>query len=178
MRIIWLDPFSDGSSFYVACVYIHCHPTNQNRRLMMGLTIHFSCVSNTFSPQRIFFYDESGNDGSRSGSSGTCSFSLSSENSVDHISGIFPLVVSVEYFQLIESQNPLFVLVEYFPLVVSVENFLIIESQKLFVMSVEYFTLVVSVEYFQLVESENYFQLVESQNWFESQNYFPAQKHS
>ena len=84
------------------------------------------------------FDDESENDGSGSGLSGTCNFSFS-ENSVGRVSGlvsfsrvigIFPfllshLVDSLEYFHLFES-------VEYFDLVESIEYFDLVESIKYF----------------------------------------------
>ena len=41
VRIIQLDPFSDGYSFYVACVCNHYFQKNQNRCSMMDLTCHF-----------------------------------------------------------------------------------------------------------------------------------------
>ena len=61
---------------------------NQNRRLMMGLTNHISCISVAFSSYHVFIYllelpsfneldlfdDESDNDGSGSGSPGMCAF--------------------------------------------------------------------------------------------------------
>ena len=52
-RIILLDPFSDGSSFYVACVCNNCSRTNQNR-LMVSLTSPVSCLSDTFSFDCVF----------------------------------------------------------------------------------------------------------------------------
>ena len=55
VRIILSDTFYDRSSSYVACVCNHCCRTNQNRRLMMGLTSHLSCVYNTFSYYRVSF---------------------------------------------------------------------------------------------------------------------------
>ena len=55
VRIILSDPLFDGSSFYVACVCNHCHQTNQNRRSMIGLTSHISCVYDAFSSYRISF---------------------------------------------------------------------------------------------------------------------------
>ena len=48
MRIIWSDPFSGGSYYYVAFVCNHCHRKNQNICSMMGLTSHLSCVYETF----------------------------------------------------------------------------------------------------------------------------------
>ena len=42
VRIILLDTFSDGSSFFVACVYSHCRQTNQNRSTT-SLTSPVSC---------------------------------------------------------------------------------------------------------------------------------------
>ena len=83
--------FSDVSSFSIACVCNHCHWTSQNRRSMMGLTSHISCVYDAFSSYCVsfFFNDESDDDGSGSGSYGTCSYSFSSENSVGLVSGLF-----------------------------------------------------------------------------------------
>ena len=40
-HIILSDPLSDGSSFYVSCVYNHCHSTILNCCSMMGLTSQF-----------------------------------------------------------------------------------------------------------------------------------------
>ena len=54
VRIIWLDPFSDGSSFYVTCVHSHCYRKNQNR-LTMSLRRPVFCVSNSFSSYRFSF---------------------------------------------------------------------------------------------------------------------------
>ena len=89
--------------FYVACVYNPCHQTNQNRS-KMGLMSHISCLSDAF-PLIAFiflidlmelisfddlylFNDESNNDGSRSGSPGTCDFPFCSYNSVDCASDV------------------------------------------------------------------------------------------
>ena len=47
VRIIWSDPFSDGSSFYIACVCSHCRWKNQNH-LAMSLTSPVSSVSDIF----------------------------------------------------------------------------------------------------------------------------------
>ena len=55
VRILLSDPFSDGSSFYIACVCNHCHRTNQNCRSMMGPTSHLSCVCDAFSSYCVSF---------------------------------------------------------------------------------------------------------------------------
>ena len=114
---------------------------NQNRRSMMGLTSHLSCVYDTFSSYRV-------------------SFSLMTIMTV-MVLVMGYLVRALFHFPL---EILLVVSVEYFPVVASVKYFQLTESQNPLVMAVEYFPLVVSVEYFQLVESENYFELVESQN--------------
>ena len=81
VRIFFSDVFTDRFSSYVTCVCNHCRQTNQNRRLMIGLTSHLSCTSdNFFFLSRFFFFgDKSDDDGYGSGSSGTCHFSFSSE---------------------------------------------------------------------------------------------------
>ena len=48
VRIIWSYTFSDGPSFYVACVCNHCHWTSQNRCSMIGLTSNLFFVYNGF----------------------------------------------------------------------------------------------------------------------------------
>ena len=90
-RIILSGPFSGSSSFFIACICNHYHWTKQNR-LTMSLTSPVSCLSDASSSyfvsflfdllelisfdQFYLFDDESGNDGSGSGSPGTCSFSI------------------------------------------------------------------------------------------------------
>ena len=96
VRIIWLDPFYDGSSFYVACVCNHYHRTNQNFRSMMGLTSHISCVYDTFSSYHVSF----------SLTTSLTMMGLSPGHLVCalfHIPLRIPLVVSVEYFLLVVS---------------------------------------------------------------------------
>ena len=88
VRIILSDPFSDLSSFYVACVCNHCCRTNQNR-LTMSLTHPVSYFQRFFfllclflidllellSFEKLdFFDDESDDDRSGSGSPGTYTF--------------------------------------------------------------------------------------------------------
>ena len=80
----------------------------------MGLASYLSCVYDAFSSYRV-------------------SFSLTTSltmmvlgpghlvRALYHFPLIITLVVSVEYFQLIESQNPLVVSVDYFQLVMSVD---------------------------------------------------------
>ena len=78
----------DGSSFYVACVYSHCHWTNHNR-LTTIMTRPVSCFPDAFSSYCFsynhlleflsfdkldLFDDDSEDDGSGSGSPGTCDF--------------------------------------------------------------------------------------------------------
>ena len=55
VRIILSDPFSDGSSFYVACVCIHCRWTDHNCSTM-SLTSPVYCLSDAFSSYRVSFY--------------------------------------------------------------------------------------------------------------------------
>ena len=55
VRIIWPDPFSDGSSFFVTWVCNCCHQTNQNHRSMMGLTIQISYVYDALSFYSVSF---------------------------------------------------------------------------------------------------------------------------
>ena len=55
VRIIWSDPFPNGSYFYVACVCNHCHWTNYNCCSMMGLMSHLSCVYDAFSFYGVSF---------------------------------------------------------------------------------------------------------------------------
>ena len=100
VRIIWSDLFSDCSSFYVVYICNNYRRMNQNRRLMMGLTNHLSCISVAFSSYHVFIYllelpsfneldlfdDDSDNDGSGSGSPGMCAFF--SWNSVGRVSGV------------------------------------------------------------------------------------------
>ena len=50
-----LDPLSNRFPSYVACVCNHCSWMNQNRRLMMDLMSHLSCVYNAFSSYRVYF---------------------------------------------------------------------------------------------------------------------------
>ena len=110
MRIILSDPFSDGSSIYVACVCNHCHLTNQNCHSMMGLTSHLSCVYDIFSYYHASFYSMT----------------------ILKMMGLGPghLVCALFYFPLkillvvSVAQNQLIVSVDYFPLVVSVEFFI------------------------------------------------------
>ena len=47
VRIILLDPFSNGSSFDFACVCSHCCQKNHNQ-LTMSMKSPVSCVSDTF----------------------------------------------------------------------------------------------------------------------------------
>ena len=55
LRITWLYPLSDDSSFWVSCVYSYFHQTNQNRSIM-SLTSHVSYVSDTFSLYPASFF--------------------------------------------------------------------------------------------------------------------------
>ena len=48
MRIILSDTFSDGSSFYVACVCNHYDCMSHNCRSKMSLTNHFPCFYDAF----------------------------------------------------------------------------------------------------------------------------------
>ena len=89
--------FSDGSSFYVPCVWSHCRQTNQNY-LTVSLTRPVSCVPDKFFfllllflinllellsfGELYLFDDEYDNDGSGSGSPGTCDFPFCSGKSV------------------------------------------------------------------------------------------------
>ena len=54
-RIILLDPFSDGSSFYVVCICNNYCRANQNRLSVMGLTSHISCLSDALPSYRVSF---------------------------------------------------------------------------------------------------------------------------
>ena len=95
VRIILSDYFSDGSSYFL-CVCNHYRRMNQNR-LTIILTSTVSCLSDDFLliaflffdllellslDELDCFYDESGNDGSGSGSPGTCAFPFCSGKSV------------------------------------------------------------------------------------------------
>ena len=55
MRIIWSDTFSDDSSLNVACVCNNCHYTSLNRWSKMGLMSHLSCDYDAFSFYRVYF---------------------------------------------------------------------------------------------------------------------------
>ena len=104
VRIILSDPFSDSFYSYAVCVYNHYRKKNQNFRLMMVLTCPVSCVYDAFSSYFVsisfgllwflsfyeldFFDDESEDDGSGSGSPGTCAFSFCFGNSVGRVSGV------------------------------------------------------------------------------------------
>ena len=90
---------------------------NQNRRSVMGLTIHLSCVYNAFSSCRVSFsliylnwchstkldfFDESYNDGSGSvspgkfvGSSGDVGSGFFVPSGIESIGNVFPLVIFV-----------------------------------------------------------------------------------
>ena len=51
-----IGSFSGLSSSYVDCVCKHYLQPNQNRRSVMGLTSHLSCVYDAFSSYRVSFY--------------------------------------------------------------------------------------------------------------------------
>ena len=53
--IILSDPFSNGSSFYVACVYNHCHCTSKSHHSMMPLKSHLSCFYDALFSYRFSF---------------------------------------------------------------------------------------------------------------------------
>ena len=131
VRIILSDPLSDGSSFYVSCVYNHCHSKNLNCRSMMGLTSQFSCFYDSFS-----FY--------------CVSYSLMTILSMIYLMmSLMMMVLGPGYlvralFHFLKI--PLVVSVDYFHLVESLEYFHLVES-------LEYFHLVESTEYFHLIES-------------------------
>ena len=129
VRIIWLNSFPDGYSFYVGYVCNHCHHMNQNCRLMMGLTSHIFCVYDAFSSYFISFYSMTSLAMIVLGPGHlVCALFHSplkillvvsvAQNLLVVSVEYLQLVVSVEYFQLIESQHPLVVSVEYFPFVV------------------------------------------------------------
>ena len=115
MRIILLYHFSNGSSFCVAFVCKHCRRKNQNRRSKMGLTSRLSYAYDAFSSYRVSF---------------SLILSLTKMYLMTSLTMMvlgpvylvcalfysfkFPLVVSVECFQLMEPQNPVVVSVEYF----------------------------------------------------------------
>ena len=128
MRIILSDTFSGGSSSCVVCIFIHCRRKNQNHSTM-SLTSPVSCLSDVFLllaflsvcftgiaiiQQILFFNDESDDDGSGSGSPGTCAFRFCSVKSVgsvgksvDVVSGVGSVVFvpteieSISYFVLL-----------------------------------------------------------------------------
>ena len=55
LRIIRLDHFYYGSSFFVACLCNHFHQKNQNRCSKMVLTSHLSYAYDDFSSCRVSF---------------------------------------------------------------------------------------------------------------------------
>ena len=84
VRIILLDPFFGRYSSYAICICNHYCRTNQNCCSVMGLTSHFSCLFGAFSSysvsffylpelmsfDELYFFGESYNNGSVSGSTG------------------------------------------------------------------------------------------------------------
>ena len=164
LHIIWLDPFSDWSYFYVACVCNHRHWTNQNRRSMMRLMSHLSCDYEIFSSFWLSF-------------SLMTSLTMMVMGLVHLVRALFyvllkiPLVMSVEYFLLVVSVEYIVHWVTKSLVCVSVSGIFSVNQVKPpLVVTMEYFMLVVSVVYFYSVESENYLQLFKLQNWFDSQN--------
>ena len=55
VRIILSDPFPDRFSSCVVCVCNHCCGTNQNFRLMIGLTSTLFCAYDSFVSYRFYF---------------------------------------------------------------------------------------------------------------------------
>ena len=117
VRIILLDPFSGGSSFYVVCVCGHCCWKNQNLCSMLSLTRPVSCISDVFfflsrffffdllelvSFDKLDFFNESDNDGSGSGSPGKSVDRVSDvgfgnffPTGIDSIGDVVPFVVFI-----------------------------------------------------------------------------------
>ena len=113
VHVIWSDPFSNASSFYVDCVCNHCHWMSQNCRSKMGVRSHLSFFNDAFSFYRGCF-------------SLMTSLTMMVMGPGHLVRAIFHFLLKILLVVSV-AQNPLVVSLDYFLLVMSVEYFHLVE---------------------------------------------------